>query len=626
MTSDLGWRFDPIPASGAITGGAAETFVFKPHLASFVREVLQNSHDQRAGEAPVRVDFVFHEFSPGTADRDALKTALGWAELRQHLEAVGQGDSTMSLRVAQALASLEEGPLLALEIVDQNTNGLNGEEFERGANFAALCRNVLDTPPGTKPGRGGSYGLGKAVLWLYSSISTIMFSSTLSEPGNAGRRRFIGRSVLPYHEVDPHRLSGLGWYGRGTTDPDGRPRSESIWDDDADAVAQKLGIGRGTESGTSILVLGFREPYRDEPREPEAIADDVLKHASLWFWPALTASPATLEVRSRVVRDGDETFFDVATRTDEVTNFVTARNAADAQATAPSAGDVAERVLDLRVPALLQPKAGLPQDEVTANLRLRVVRSEESEHRYANRVALLRGAGMVVDYKNWGRAPGDGRPYFALLEAGLAHGTSESDLAAEAFLRAAEPPAHDDWQLTDAVRARYRQGGGARLGELQTAVKKALADMCEENVPSSQQGPALLARLLPMGRKTGNVKPPGPQFHVQFDHHQFTGGAWNVRGRVVRHRGSGDWHTTVTLALDAESGRPEAIELESCSAHHGGDSLRVEERQESSIIWIPGRIDEFVFDVSSARLAGEDAARTRLLADVRPQLGGEDAA
>ena len=627
MTSDLGWRFDPIPASGAITGGAAETFVFKPQLASFVREVLQNSHDQRLGQSPVRVDFRFHEYSPDTADREALEQALGWEQLRTHLAAVAEGESTMSLRIAQALDALEAGPLLALEITDRNTAGLNGDEFERGANFAALCRNVLDTPPGTKPGRGGSYGLGKAVLWLYSSLSTIMFSSRLSADGLEGRSRFIGRAVLPYHEVSPHRLSGLGWFGDHDADTEGRERSVSVWDDAALQIEQRLGIDRDDASGTSILVLGFREPYLDETRPAEEIAKDVLRHASLWFWPAMTASPVpTLQVSSSVVRDGALVFEDDAVSTEEVSHFVTARSAADAQATAPTAGDVAERILDFRVPALLNPKDDQPQGEVTANFRLRVVRSEDAEHPHANSVALTRGAGMVVDYKDWGRKPGDGRPYFALLEAGLARGNSESDLAAESFLRAAEPPAHDDWQLTDAVRARYRQGGRQRLIDLQTAVRKALADICEENLPSSQQGPALLAKLLPMGRKTGKAKPPGPQFHVDFHDPTFENGAWTVKGRVVRHRGAGDWHATVVLALDAESGRAEAMELAHCQAQHNGDALRVEERQESAVIWVDATIDEFAFEAAAVNLPGEDAYRTRLLADVRPRLGGEGSA
>lgn len=624
MTSDLGWRFDPIPASGAITGGAAETFVFKPQLASFVREVLQNSHDQRLGDEPVHVDFRFHEYSPGTEGRAALEAAIGWEQLRRHLTSVGEGESTMSLRIRHTLEELETGPLLALEITDRNTKGLNGDEFERGANFAALCRNVLDTPPGNKPGRGGSYGLGKAVLWLYSSLSTIMFSSRLSEDGAEGRPRFIGRSVLPYHEVDTHRLSGLGWFGAHDADPEGRARSVSLWDDAARAVEKSLGIDRHDACGTSILVLGFREPYLDETRSAEKIAADVLQHASLWFWPAMTAAPSpTLQVSSSVVRDGDLVFEDDAVSTEEVSHFITARSAADAQTTAPTAGDVAERILDFRVPALIEPKDDQPAGEVTASFRLRVVRSEDAEHPRANSVALTRGAGMVVDYKDWGRKPGDGRPYFALLEAGLAHGNSPSDVAAESFLRAAEPPAHDDWYLTDAVRARYRQGGRQRLIELQTAVRKALTEICEENLPSSQQGPALLAKLLPMGRKTGKAKPPGPQFQVHFDDSRFEDGKWSVRGRVVRHRGAGDWHATVTLALDAESGRPEAMELAHCHAHHNGDSLHVEERQESSIVWVRGTTDEFEFQASTVRLLDKDAARTRLLADVRPQLGGE---
>lgn len=621
--SDLQWRFDPIPASGAITGGAAETFVFKPHLASFVREVLQNSHDQRAGSGPVQVDFVFHEYSLGSDRREQLEAAMGWSELRQHLAAVAEDENTMGLRVAQTLAELSQGPLLALEVTDRNTAGLNGGELERGANFAALCRNVLDTPPGNKPGRGGSYGLGKAVLWLYSSISTILFASRLSDHPNAGQARFIGRAVLPYHEVGDRKLSGLGWLGDGDTDADGRARSVSLWGQKADDLARAVGIGRDDSTGTSILVFGFREPHLDEVRDAEEIAADVLHHASLWFWPALTGSPPTLQVSSSVIRDGTKVFEDTAVRTDEVSHFVTARSAADAQATAPSAGDVAERILDLRLPALLDPKAGQPVGEVTANLRLRVIRSEDSEHPLANTVALTRGAGMVVDYKDWGRRPGDGRPYFALLEAGLAHGESSSDVAVETFLRAAEPPAHDDWQLTDAVRARYKQGGGARLKQLQADIRKALAEICEENTPSTQQGPALLAKLLPTGRRSGQTKPPGPQFRVHFDETQFDDSAWFVRGRVIRHRGSGGWHATVTLALDAESGRAEPMALAYCHAHRNGDALHVEERQESSIVWVPATMDEFVFEATTVRLSDANAGRTRLLADVRPRLGGE---
>lgn len=623
MAGDAAWRFDPIPASGSITGGAAETFVFRPQLSSFVREVLQNSHDQRRGDAPVHVDFVFHEYRPGTEERQRVEDALGWHTLGAHLGAVAEGDSTFSLRVRQALEALADGPLLCLEIRDRRTRGLNGDEFERGANFAALCRNVLDTPPGTTPGRGGSYGLGKAVLWLYSSISTILFSSRLSEPEREGQLRFIGRSVLPYHELDGSRWSGLGWLGAQDTNEFGQERSVSIWGDDAGALCDDLEVEPPPrdETGTSILVAGFREPYLDGSRPPEEIAPDVLLHASRWFWPAITNQPPTLTVSASVFRDGEQVWSDVASRSSEISHFVTARSADAVQATARTSGDVAEREIHFRVPATKVAMEGLPTDETGAVFRLRLIRSDQQEHEFANTVALIRGAGMVVDYKSWGRRPGDGRPYFAVLEAGLAHGAETSDRAAEAFLRASEPPAHDDWDLTDAVRTRYQQGGLARLRELQSAVRGAIADICEEDVPASAQGPALLARLLPLGRKGGQSKPPGPQFRTEFNEGSFSEDRWRVQGTVTRLRGEGPWQTTVRLSLDVESGRPEPVELESCQASAGGEGLTVHSRQESAVVAVPWDTDEFTFVALTSPLTDSDARRTRIDADIRPRLG-----
>lgn len=618
------WRFDPIPPSGSIQGGAAETFVFKPHLASFVREVLQNSHDQKAGQVPVRVDFNLYEFSAGSHGRMAIEEAIHWESLHGHLSGVAEGDGTFNLRVRQALQALDRGePLVCLEISDTNTRGLTGGEEERGANFMALCRNVLDTPPGNKPGRGGSYGLGKAVLWLYSSISTIVFSSVLSEPHKGCDFRLIGRSVLPYHETDAERWSGLGWMGAAGTDAVDRERSVSLWGGDARDVAEPLGIARPAgRAGTSILVMGFREPYRDEARPLEEAAADMLHHATKWFWPSMTAQPPTLTVSAGVTRDGAEVWREFAKPTAEVTPFITARNAEAVQPTAPTAGDVAERRLPFRVPALRDPTEDQPRGEVNANFRLRLARTDATEPKLANRIALIRGAGMVVDYVRWGSDPTDGRPYFGVLEAGLAHGGSAEDLIAESFLRAAEPPAHDSWELTDGVRARYKAGGQARLGELRQQIGKAVADICEENKPRSARGPELLAKLLPVGKKAGRAKPPGPRFTIDFGEPTFSGVAWSLDGKVARHRGHGPWLVTLQLKLDAESGRPTVLELAHASAHGPDGALEIEGSQESAVVHVPESVARITFDIRTAQLQDEDLQRTRLVADVRPRLEG----
>lgn len=623
--SDASWVFDPVPASGAITGGAADTLVFKPHLASFVREVLQNAHDQRAGLEPVEVDFVFREYSPGSAPRRRLEDALRWSSLASHLRSVAKGDGTFHMRVRQALEDLDDKPLVCLEITDRNTRGLVGGEDERGENFAALCRNVLDTPPGNKPGRGGSYGLGKAVLWLYSSFSTIMLSSRIhaDDEDDPNRTRLIGRSVLPYHETGGDRLSGLGWLG---ADEDG-VRAVSLWDGEANEVAARLDIERGHDPrpGTSILLVGFREPYLDHERELEDVARDILNEAQLWFWPAIACDEPSLWVSAAVVRDDVEVFRTGTATEDPTELFATAVKAEEATRVATTAGVVAEREVDLGLPELLEP-GDLMAGQHTAKLRLRVVRSQESDHPYANHVALVRGARMVVAYKRWGRSPVDGRPYFAVLEAGLAHGDSDVDHLAEHFLRAAEPPAHDDWALTDAVRARYRPGGGARLRELQGRVSDAISEICADEPPSGTIGPAALSKMFAIPNRHGRdgggggVKSP---FRMDFRQPELRETGWRLTGTMERASGTGAWHASVKLLLDAESGRADVLPLTGATATTSdGDALPIDVKQESCVVWVEEGVSsvELVLD---ARV--EDpwlARRTRLLVDARPKSGG----
>ena len=74
------------------------------------------------------------------------------------------GPGVMRSRLERALERFDAEPLTLLRIDDSGTQGLTGGENEEGKNFNALCRNVLDTAE-DRPLRGGSFGLGKAVLW-----------------------------------------------------------------------------------------------------------------------------------------------------------------------------------------------------------------------------------------------------------------------------------------------------------------------------------------------------------------------------------------------------------------------------------------------------------------------------
>src|SRR5437764_8499414 len=100
---DPHWIFDPIPASGARTGGLAQAHVLPSRIDTFVREVLQNAADQRRTEnAPVRVRFQLAELTG--PELEAFLQAGGWTGLVPHIDAAAAGQfPTISHRLRTSL-------------------------------------------------------------------------------------------------------------------------------------------------------------------------------------------------------------------------------------------------------------------------------------------------------------------------------------------------------------------------------------------------------------------------------------------------------------------------------------------------------------------------------------------
>jgi hypothetical protein len=189
----------------------------------------------------------------------------------------------MSALLANAIADLGSGALTLLRIDDSGTEGLTGDEDTPGTNFSSLCRNILDTTKDA-PGKGGSYGLGKALLWQFSAVSTVLFSSRIEED-SPQKFRFFARTELPSHEIDLSRWNGSGWYGFPETVRNGK-RAISMWDEDAEKITRAIHLYRPAQlgTGTSILIVGFHEPAQEEARPLNTVAQDILNSAARWFW------------------------------------------------------------------------------------------------------------------------------------------------------------------------------------------------------------------------------------------------------------------------------------------------------------------------------------------------------
>ena len=626
VREDLNWIFDPAPASGAREGGLATSLIIEPELDKFVREVLQNARDQRTGEKAVDVTFTFHRLDGEWKERFFYNA--GWDELGPHLEgAEREGGITIRSQLRRALEAAYSGPLLVLRIDDSGTRGLTGAEdpdLDPAGNFNALTRNTLVTTETGGP-RGGSFGVGKSVLWRFSLLSTVLFSSRLEGSPRAGLR-FFGRCELPFHRTEePRSWRGPGWYGIGEGEGLER-RAVSGWDEVVEEVARRVYLDRPAQlgTGTSICVIGFFEPQQETQREPEKIAKEVLRSATRWFWPSTSPVPPAMRVSARVYDNDTEVYYQKAEIGQEVRPFSEAVSDPPSEERLTRPGDVAVRTLPFTIPARKPEGTGTGAGRIEAfvDLHLRLAGTEDSPG-LRNTVAMLRGSGMIVRYEPV-RIPLSDQSYHAVLRAGLARGDSEADRALERFLRAAEPPSHNEWVPgTDRLQDGYRPGAGAAFNRLSGQLRQTIAEILEERPAQTEQGPGKLAELFPLAGRGGGGD-SRQRFRTDELSAYLEDGVWNLSGRIRRlTRGEASWSFAVGIWLDVESGRGEAmpiatLEVEDAEARPGEDGWRCSVGPTVREVSFRGRTEPGAEDGSTA-----DLRRTRARLDVRPRL--EDA-
>ena len=618
--STIDWIFDPVPASGAIHGGLAQAQVLPNDVDSFVREVLQNARDQGVStESPVHVRFLLEELEG--PDLEAFLNGISWDRLRQHLDAVAEADQiTISPRIRASLRRLDlEGRMRVMRIDDLGTNGLTGGEDAAESNFNALCRHTLVTSGGRRVS-GGSFGLGKSVLWRFSGFSTVLFSSTLIEP--PGAVRYFGRTLLTYHSADSGEWEGSGWFGEREERPNGY-RAISVWDAEAQRLSSASRLARETaDTGTSILVIGFDDPTREEDPEVPELCGEIVRSTARWFWPAMLSNSIEVTVEGQI--GGEHVYSSTADVTDEVRPFVKAHRAnVEGSGRIAEPGEVAERSVKLTVPAQRPEQVEHPMPRAQASGRLRIRLAESGETELANTVALHRGAGMVVRYYTPRRRTIAEQTFHGTLAVGTAHGGGDSDRAAEQFLRAAEPVAHSAWVgTTDRVHAEYMVGAQRALGAFEDGIAEAVADMLSEPDADSSRGPDALRRLFPLPGIGGGSVTREP-FKLTDGFGSLTGSLWTFGGRYARAASVGqEWRFRIALELDQEDGAAgERLPITAIGVDAGeaigpaGDG--------SWLVRVPADVSTVSFNGTATRpvdIPPSGLGRARVRMDVRPSV------
>jgi RNA polymerase primary sigma factor len=555
----LTWYHRPAHDDGGREFGNAAAFAFDPNLGVLAREATQNSLDERLNkDEPVRVRHILDEIE-GERLYDFLE-ALRWNELEPHLDAAAGSDNKVGRILAEGIRDLRQtGRLLLLRIDDYNAAGLTGSDYDNGR-FAAVTRRQLES---RKQGEaaGGSYGLGKATFWATSRLGLVLINSTLSEPyqGRTANRMF-GRLELPWRRAVGNEWAGPAWFGE--PDPERRGATRSWWGDDE--TAERLFLKRDSGApGTSFLIIGAHDPS-GEADSLESMHAALVDGLAASFWASMVATPQRrpmLEASVVARRNGvvvvpeeriDPDVYE-PTRSRALRAFLQGRTVSKSTA----GDDVVQRSVRLQVPPL---KSTGKATAMTHDAVLLLAREDTPTNR-SNRLVCMRSSRMVVMNRGVTDLPMGVEPFQAVLLAGEAAGADVLGAKeAEQFLRAAEPPEHNDWKRTDDLTTTYARGAVTGIRNFRSAMLEEVRRALRPSEDRAGDGPTSLKGLLDLGvpraQSSGGARVPvidAVEGTIDVD------GAWRVRVEIRLPVKDDAWMLTPILRFASRSGpKPEA--------------------------------------------------------------------
>ncbi len=583
-----GWYFEEMGDKAVQNADLLTKHAFENDVATFVRETLQNANDAQSDETDEPVEVVYRLRKLTGSALDEFLDDLDWGDdgegLYKHLRSAGEVENDRQLD--QYLDHLRDSDeLLLLSVEDRNTEGLDGEEVEDGTNYTSLIRDMGRS--NKEATEGGSHGVGKTVLWAFSGISTVLFSS-YPERDTANREapRFVGRTLLPDHR-DPETeqlYSGNGWYGkRDPDDPDGR--YISIWGDTAKTEAQSLYSDHvpGQEAtGTTATVVGFRDPTSEGYRDTDELLETFRKAIAEYFWPAIEQEE--LRVFLKGPDEENPTKVDPY-EIEAVKPFIDCfRNRQNPDEDIQTRGNVVTEDITFDLP---DKKAG-PDPRTEPRGKVSVYAKSPSpgdDEGRRNQVAMFRGAGMVVEYVDMSGAASYGSDFYGLLVAGKARGWSDGEMEladpqVEELLRTSEPAAHDEWKgyKNSRLQSTYERGCATTVEDLTSSDLR----QCLQGLVASQaaeEGGLIesMQRKIPQsgtGTQSSSSSTPSVRSADAFDADMsftYSGGSWEFQGSLGPHSDEFDhWEATIEITtIGEENNQTGRIDIDECEITTG---------------------------------------------------------
>ncbi len=488
------------------------------------REGGQNTLNQPLDENfnnPVNVELKLIELT-GNYLKEYLNE-LRWDILKKHVESCAgrSTQSELSRNLKKSLNEMKDAKsLYILNIEDSNSFGLTGPEGNMVAsekpNFFNLCKANFFTAENPDPRRGGSYGVGKSIFWECSKISTVLFSSLVDETdSNSSGFRIFGRTELATHNIKKKSYKGTGFFGEASYEEEegySYENSKSVWNNHE--LAKKLYIDREKNKGTgaTISIVGLKESLYDQSHEGHEILQGLKKQFEKFFWPALIPSRKKLNLsfvyqrNSKIRNDYDDLLkVDLSKWQKFIDAFESDKN--NTVKVANTSDSLAKRDLDIKIPPRIMTSKEKQNNKNYTNtpFNFAIKRGDKNSmnHEEANKIALIRGFGMVVEYyKPTASSISASLPYFGVVKVGSLLGSSDANEISETFFRDLEPALHDRWDAkTRGLDTKYKNVRKTVEEFYDVKINESLLEMLGEEELESKKGPELLAGMLNLGFK-----------------------------------------------------------------------------------------------------------------------------
>ncbi len=452
------------------------------------REAIQNSVDATLPDQKTDVVVLNVTLLPDEAL--AFRELLGFdaddspvARLRQ-----------LGLASPNALTRLKDGERVAVTVVeDRNTCGLGYDARDRTDRFEELCLSLGQDRTNVASGRGGSYGLGKAVYEEASNCNMFVVYSIFEPSHDTGghHARLFACATFDGHTWEGRKCTGRALFGIHEAREAGQPECKPIVDDMAHEIAERIGFTRAPEDlGTSIMIVGSSidlDQFRDAVER--------------WWWPRLLSNKLTVDLWA----DGQQLPAPDprgVARLDEYVRCYTM-----IEHGVPPEGPLETRQKLRRFnglrPGTLALK-GLAPDQPTPD-------DDSPDESLDNTIALIRsGPLMVVEYL---KISGGGDK----KSVGVFVGHDDADEA----LHLSEPPSHDTWnpnsqRLRDAYpddtekRGLYQDLVRRIVRRVKKHAKKFLKELNPVPEPPAAGGSRRLQHILARAMATRELDRPSP--------------------------------------------------------------------------------------------------------------------